>query len=104
VERLDGLGVDQINLRKLPACQECNSFLGPVKLDHIPDRRKWVLVRLTRKYGKFLRMPEWSNEELAELDTGFAEDIRRHSAFAIFVKKRTAWSRSGGRTKREHCS
>lgn len=96
-EHMKDLEIDIGDLRKFPACNQCNSFLGSVRIDSVPERRSIVLKVLRRKYAKHLAMPDWSEEELAELSDEFADDVRRHSRFASFIRQRTAWARTGGR-------
>lgn len=97
VEKLIDVDIDRSDLRKVPACHECNSILGARHINTIAERRKYILQKLSRKYAKHLRMPQWDDEELSEVSERLAEDIQRNSHFAWYIKQRTSWARSGGR-------
>lgn len=81
----------QIDFKKLPACTECNVALGGRLLKTVSDRRRHVLRYLRQKYAKFVRMPEWTEEELGTLDPNMADDVRRHARHSRWVKSRIAY-------------
>jgi hypothetical protein len=89
VERLDDDQIDALDLRLLPCCSECNTFLSGIILTTVKARRNYVKDRLRRKYRSWLEMPEWSPDEIGELST---EDARRqmtaHARFSSFIKGR----------------
>jgi len=93
VANLSDLGINKRRLQKLPSCSECNSFLGASNIDNVSDRRRHVLSRLEAKYRHHLKMPCWDEDELAELGSGLAEEVRRHARFSAYIKQRTAWAR-----------
>lgn len=78
-------------LKKFPACRECNSCLGGLILNTLKERRRRVKQYLRKKYYKFLKMPKWDEDELQELEPKMAEDIRRASRFAEFIKQRVGF-------------
>ena len=59
--------------REVPACRECNSVLGCRPLLTIGERRTYVKDKLRKRYAKYLRIPNWTQEELGE----FGNDLRR---------------------------
>jgi hypothetical protein len=77
--------------RKYPACRECNSALTGQLFLTLKARRKAVKDYIRKKYRSFLSMPAWSEEELAELDSRFAEEVRRASRFAEHIKRRVSF-------------
>lgn len=81
---------DQIHcrLRKLPACVECNSALGSRLITNVKERRKVIREHLRKKYAHLLRIPQWSDEELAQLSTEGASEIRRYVRAANYVRAR----------------
>jgi hypothetical protein len=79
------------DLRKVPCCLECNTILGNKLILSIGERRNHVRQKLRKKYKKFLFMPRWDEDELAELDSDLAEHIRRASNFSEHLKKRLSW-------------
>jgi hypothetical protein len=80
--------LDNTDLRKVPACTECNTALSGSILFTLKERRRYLLDHYRRKYKPFLRMPEWSEEELDELDPRLAEDVRHSARFSRSVKAR----------------
>ena len=78
---------------KVPACHECNSILGAVNRMRIRDRRAHVKDALRKKYKKFLRIPNWDEDELEEVDPAFAREIRASVNFAKHVRARLKWHR-----------
>lgn len=79
--------------RKVPACGECNSLLGSVLLTTIQARRHELKRRLREKYRRIVSMPEWDEDELAELSTEDAREyIRAHLAAARYLKSRLGWA------------
>jgi hypothetical protein len=93
VERMRQTDVDKSNLRKYPACRECNSIIGGQIINTLEERRKHVRAHLKKKYASYLRMPYWDEEELAELSKELADHIRRSDRFSKFIKARVAFRR-----------
>jgi len=93
VQRTSELDLTDRDLVKYPACKECNSFLTGLLLMTILDRRKHVKGKLRKRYKSFLKMPVWDQEELDELEPRFADDIKRASRYAEFIKARVAFRR-----------
>ena len=79
------------SFRKYPACVECNTALNGLVLLTLKERRKRVKEYLRKKYRSFLSMPAWSEDELAELEPKFADEIRRASRFAELIKSRVSF-------------
>lgn len=90
VETMDDAELDAHNPVKHPACHECNSTLGAMLLLTLKERRKHLSSVYRRKYKKFIRMPEWDEEDLAELAEDFANEMRRAARFARMTKARIA--------------
>ena len=84
---------EESNPRMFPCCQECNSFLGARLLLTVKARRKFIKEKLQKKYRKFLSMPKWDEDELEELSERLADDIRRASIFAEYIKGRLTFHR-----------
>jgi hypothetical protein len=81
-------GLRSIRPRKVPACAECNCILGAQLFMTQETRRRHVKEKLRKRYAKFVSMPKWDDDELAELSPDFAEEIRRASKFAEHIKRR----------------
>ena len=60
----------------VPACQECNSLIGASVHRTLAARKTYLKQRLEAKYGKFLRMPEWSEGEIDEMGPRMQDHLR----------------------------
>lgn len=54
--------------RVIPACSNCNNLLGSKPLFTIRDRAIYLHAKLQKKYYTTLSLPDWTNEELEELE------------------------------------
>lgn len=52
---------------EVAACRECNSALGAKPLWTVGQRKQFIKRYLKRKYAKYLKIPEWSDSEIARL-------------------------------------
>ena len=52
---------------ELPACSECNSAIGARALWTASERKAFVKRWLRQRYAKYLRIPPWTESELAPL-------------------------------------
>lgn len=85
-ERLTELNLmDKYPYIEVPACRECNSALGARGIWLLPKRKEYIKRYLRRKYKKYLRMSDWSDEEIKEL--GFA--LQSHVLNGIMIKEQT---------------
>jgi hypothetical protein len=51
---------------EVDCCNECNSLLGAHMPWTVNGRKELIKQKLRRKYRKYLAIPDWSAEELAE--------------------------------------
>jgi hypothetical protein len=49
-------------------CNDCNQLAGDYVPCSIEDKASYILEKVLRKSGKYLKPVQWTNEELAELD------------------------------------
>lgn len=91
VERMSQTDVAYANLRKYPACRECNSSLSGNLLETLKERRQYTKAKLRKRYRSYLNMPNWDEEELADMGDTLADEIRRANDYAHFVRQRLAW-------------
>ena len=54
---------------KYPACNRCNSFLHSFVSGNINERKKVLIKQYKKKYRKILKMPEWDEHEMEEVDS-----------------------------------
>lgn len=52
----------------VPACGECNSFIGDSFAPTVPERREIAQSRIRKKYAKVLRYVDYSDAELSEFE------------------------------------
>jgi hypothetical protein len=55
----------------VPACNDCNSFLSDRVLNAVPLRAAWLYKEYRRRFRKILTSPQWSDEEINELEGAF---------------------------------
>jgi hypothetical protein len=53
---------------EVDACHECNSLLGAQPPWTVSGRKDEIKKKLQRKYRRYLKIPRWTDEELAEYD------------------------------------
>lgn len=88
---LSETGDTRFPFHEVPACKECNSGLGAVHLWTVTARKRYVKLRLRRKYAKYLKIPNWTDEERAELGPGLLADLRSAEAIKHVTQQRLAW-------------
>jgi|GEM_PF-3254422 len=91
VSRLPEDEINQYKLRKYPICNECNSILNGLIIIDKKNRIKFVIDKLKKKYKKFLSMPDWSIEELEELEPKMREHVQAHAKFCLYIRNRIAF-------------
>lgn len=52
----------------VPACSSCNSLAGVYVAFSIAEKSAFILKKFKSKYKKILNAPEWTEEEMEELD------------------------------------
>lgn len=79
----------------VPACIECNSSLGNRVFQTIALRRAAAKQHVRRKYKAFLRIPNWSADELAEMAPAMVRSIQAGIRVRDWVRQRLAWTGVG---------
>ena len=64
----------RIPFHLVPACGQCNGWLGSRAVFHLIERVEFIRDRLRTDYER--RMALWSDEEIAEMSDRFARAIR----------------------------
>jgi hypothetical protein len=77
--------------RVVPACTQCNSIAGARYHETLADRKAYVKQRLRSKYAKLLAMPDWTEEELAEVGPGLREYIHQGIETRKLIEQRLRW-------------
>lgn len=76
----------------MPACKECNSLLGTMHPTSLGERIKTLKYLLRVRYAKYLRIPDWSEDELCEMGHAMHSSIVVGIAKKHVVRKRIAWN------------
>jgi hypothetical protein len=76
---------------EVEACHECNSALGSRYLWTLAERKQFIKNWLKKRYARFLRSPEWSDEDKEELGYSLKDFVQKHEIVAQLAKKRIAW-------------
>lgn len=76
---------------EVEACHECNCYLGAQPPWTLPERKAKVKEHLKRKYGKYLRMPNWTEHEISEMGRGIFDLINESQILKELIKKRLGW-------------
>jgi len=71
----------------LPACSECNEFLG-TKNPEYPECCLYLYNKIKDKHSNFLKQPDWDEEELEEMSPRFRKNIIAHINERNIHKKR----------------
>lgn len=74
----------------VPSCKICNELAGSEVFFSIPEKAKYILKRYKSKFKKRLNMPEWTQDELDELD-----HLMRESVMAGLIAKRVLLEKIG---------
>jgi hypothetical protein len=61
----------------VPACNECNSLLASAFQETLDERIKEAKWRLQCKYSKIISIPNWTTEELSDLNERLREGVIR---------------------------
>lgn len=92
----EGLSLDLSNVYRLqrwevPACVECNTFIGSRVFKSLEERREYAHKTIRKKYAKYLRVPDWTDSELAKMGPIAQRDIASAIAKRDSVRARLAW-------------
>ncbi len=74
-----------------PCCRECNSMLGGRLHATLAERRADAHRGIRKKYSAYLRIPNWDEDELAELGPMAAIDVRNALKMRDWVRYRLAY-------------
>src|SRR6266478_8549647 len=84
IKRISGLVL-------IPACRECNSIAGARIFRTVGMKRRYIQKRLKQKYRKFLQLPNWSENETAELGSALAKHVHAGINVRTWIESRIAW-------------
>ncbi len=73
------------------ACSECNSIAGGELFTSILEKRDYIRARRTKKYGRILKQPEWTEDELADMGRKLRVGIEAAQRAKKFVQSQIEW-------------
>jgi hypothetical protein len=77
--------------RLIPACHECNVALGARVPFSFKGRKRYIKYWLKRRYGKYLRLPNWSDDDIAELGFDLKSSVRKALTIKRHAEARLSW-------------
>jgi len=76
----------------VPSCRECNSMLSGRLFPTLAERRAAAQKGIRRKYASYLRIPDWSDAELATMGPTAQREIVAGIAVRDWVRSRLRWN------------
>lgn len=61
------------------ACRTCNDLAGAAVFFSVPQKAAWLIKRYREKFAKLLRVPIWTDDEIAEMGYKFQVSITESS-------------------------
>ena len=78
----------------VPACMECNGLLSNNMVITIAGRAGYLVSRLADRHKKLLETPDWSNEDLEELEGRLRTHVKSLQLKKKLVKARISYAQS----------
>ena len=66
---------DQYPFQVVRACRECNSALSDHAYWTLEQRRAYIVKWIERRYRKYLSIPEWTKQQLVELEPTLRQEV-----------------------------
>lgn len=76
---------------EVDACSECNGLLGSRTLWTTAKRKRFIKLALRMRYKRFLRQPDWSEEEMDVLGTTLRTYVKMRGIARKVLLQRLAW-------------
>jgi hypothetical protein len=78
----------------VPACHQCNSFLGNTHNHTIHERANFVADRIAVKYSKILSSPMWGEEEIDNLEDSLKTHVKHFQQKRRVILDRLRWAKT----------
>jgi hypothetical protein len=78
-------------VRTVPCCRECNSIINSHYFSTLDERKAFLKTRLRKRYKRLLEMPEWTVDEMTELDGQLQDYVIQGTRMKRLIQKRIAW-------------
>jgi len=79
--------------KTVPACGDCNSWLGSRMFKTIAARKQAVADALPRRHAKLLATPIWTADELLEVSRSLRSLMFRTAEKRVEIERRIQWAR-----------
>jgi hypothetical protein len=76
------------------ACKECNCIAGAILFDSISEKRAHIQARLRQKYAWVFRVPQWDDDEIAELGPAMRAEVRKSMRIRKWITKRLRFDKT----------
>lgn len=83
-----GIDVDVPEEIIVPSCHECNLFASGTIFKSIKEKKRYIKEKLYKRYKKFLNSPEWTEQEIMELDGRLRQHVFITNEIIKIVRKR----------------
>jgi hypothetical protein len=85
------IGAEGVDFDLVSACLDCNRTAGIVLHINKDDRKVYIYKKLLKKNAKLLTMPNWKEEELAEMNGYLKKQILSAIRKKSYLLERLAW-------------
>lgn len=87
LERVIGKG----RIREVDACRDCNHRLSSEYDINLKDRKERLRDRLRSRYLRLLAMPEWTDDDLGELNGWLQGSVIHATAVQAWIMRRLSY-------------
>jgi hypothetical protein len=86
------LPIDRIpRFLEVSCCNECNSALGRRPLWTLTERKVYIKKWIKKRYKYYLKLPEWSDNELDKIGPGLRQHVEAGMMVAKLIRERLNW-------------
>lgn len=89
--KLQGFDVKIPEYKIVPACHECNLIALDKVFDNFKDKKAYIKKELRRKYRKFVNAPDWTDQEIEELEGELKKYVILSEEIKRITKKRLSY-------------
>lgn len=85
--------VDEILIKQklIPCCGECNRLASDGLFNTPDEKKRFIKAKLFKRYFKILELPNWSKEEIEELDYNLQSAVNAGLNDRKTIRERLNW-------------
>jgi hypothetical protein len=83
------------HLNVVPSCAQCNNWLSNQRYFGVGRRREYIAEKIERKYKKYLKIVQFSDEELDEFGENLKNHLKRSQTTSERVRDRWFYAKHG---------